>query len=122
MTLAEELASVYETAGVDSTVARYNTLRERFYGSGAYDFSERSLNELGNTLLGQGHPDDAIRVLSLNAEQNPRSSFAYSNLANACAAAGKRDLAVQNYEKAHELDPRNREAEQKLKGLREEGK
>jgi len=122
MTLAEELTLVYETAGIDSTVARYNTLRERFYGSGSYDFSERSLNEVGGTLLAQGHPDDAIRILSLNAEQNPKSSFAYSSLGNACAAAGKKDLAVQNYEKALELDPRNREAEQKLKELRGEPK
>jgi tetratricopeptide (TPR) repeat protein len=122
LTLAEELASVYESAGIDSTVARYNTLRDRVYGSGSYDFSERNLNEFGNTLLAEGHSQDAIRILSLNAEQNPKSSFAYSNLANAYAAAGQKDLAIQNYEKALELDPRNREAEQKLKELRGEVK
>jgi Flp pilus assembly protein TadD len=103
-------------------VARYNTLRDRFYGSGSYDFSERNLNEFGNTLLAEGHSQDAIRIFSLNAEQNPKSSFAYSNLANAYAAAGQKDLAIQNYEKALELDPRNREAEQKLKELRGEVK
>ena len=118
LTLAEELASVYESAGIDSTVARYNTLRDRFYSSGSYDFSERSLNEFGMSLLAEGHSPDAIRILSINVEQNPKSSFAYSNLGNACAAAGQKDLAIQNYEKALELDPRNREAEQKLKELR----
>jgi len=117
LTLAEELASVYESAGIDSTVARYNMLRDRFYGGGAYDFREGSLNELGSTLLAGGHSQDAIRILSLNAEQNSKSSFAYSNLANAYAAAGQKDLAIQNYQKALELDPRNREAEQKLKEL-----
>jgi tetratricopeptide (TPR) repeat protein len=118
MTLSEELGSVYETAGIDSTVARYAMLRERFYGAGAYDFSERSLNELGSSLLAKGRGDDAIRIFRLNVEQNPNSSFAYSSLADAYAAGGQKDLAIQSYEKAVQLEPRNREAEQKLRELR----
>ena len=118
MTLTEELASVYQTAGIDSTAARYRMLRDRFYGAGAYDFSERSLNDLGSTLLAQGHPTDAILIFQLNVEQNPSSSFAYKSLADAYAAAGQKDLAIQNYEKAISLEPRNREAELKLKELR----
>jgi tetratricopeptide (TPR) repeat protein len=119
MTLAEELASVYRASGVDSTVARYRMLRQRFYGTGSYDFSERSLNEVGSSLLSQGKSQDAILIFQLNVEQNPSSSFAYSSLADAYAAAGQKDLAIQNYEKAISLEPRNREAEQKLKELRE---
>jgi len=118
MTLSEELGDVYETAGIDSTVARYTMLRERFYGAGAYDFSEKSLNELGASLMEKGRHEDAIRIFRLNAEQNPTSSFAYSSLADAYAAAGQKDLAIQNYEKAVQLEPRNREAAQKLKELR----
>jgi tetratricopeptide (TPR) repeat protein len=122
MTLAEELTSVYESAGIDSTVARYSLLRDRFYGAGSYDFSERSLNELGGSLKAKGKVDDAIRIFQLNVQQNPNSSFAYSSLADAYAAAGQRDLAIQNYEKAVQLEPRNREADQKLKELRGPGK
>ena len=118
MTLTAELTSVYETAGIDSTVARYSLLRGRFYGSGSYDFSERSLNEVGANLMAKGRHDDAIRIFQLNVEQNPNSSFAYSSLADAYAAAGQKDLAIQNYEKAVQLEPRNREADQKLKELR----
>lgn len=122
LTLADELAEVYGAAGIDSTVARYTMLRERFYGAGSYDFSERSLSEFGATLLAQGHPNDAIRVFRLNVDQNPNSSFAYSSLADAYAAAGQKDLAIQSYEKAIQLEPRNRDAEQKLKELRGDGK
>jgi tetratricopeptide (TPR) repeat protein len=118
MTLTAELTTVYETAGIDSTVARYSLLRNRFYGSGSYDFSERSLNEVGGDLMAKGRHDDAIRIFQLNVEQNPNSSFAYSSLADAYAAAGQKDLAIQNYEKAVQLEPRNREADQKLKELR----
>ena len=118
MTLSEELGSVYETAGIDSTVARYTMLRERFYGAGAYDFSEKSLNDLGAALMEKGRNEDAIRIFRLNVDQNPNSSFAYSSLADAYAAVGNKDLAIQNYERAVQLEPRNREAEQKLKALR----
>jgi tetratricopeptide (TPR) repeat protein len=97
-------------------------LRERFYGAGAYDFSERSLNEIGANLMAQGRHDDAIRIFRLNVEQNPSSSIAYSSLADAYAAAGQKDLAIQNYERALQLEPRNREAGQKLKELRGETK
>ena len=122
MTLSDELADVYEKAGIDSTVARYTMLRDRFFGAGSYDFSERSLSELGSTLMAKGRHDDAIRIFQLNVQQNPNSSFVYSSLADAYAAAGQKDLAVQNYEKAVQLEPRNREAEQKLKALRGEAK
>lgn len=122
LTLSDELAGVYEMSGVDSTVARYTMLRERYYGSGAYDFSERSLQELGSSLMTQGHPADAVRIFQLNVEQNPNSSFACSSLADAYAAAGQKDLAIQNYEKAIQLDSRNRDAQEKLKALRGETK
>ncbi|HYR51494.1 MAG TPA: c-type cytochrome [Candidatus Dormibacteraeota bacterium] len=118
-TLADDLAYVYGSAGIDSTVARYTMLRERFYGAGSYDFSERSLNEFGSNLLVEGHPADAVRIFQLNVEQNPNSSFAYASLGDAYAASGQKEPAIQAYEKAVQLDPRNREADQKLKSLRE---
>lgn len=118
LSLTDELAGVYETAGIDSTVARYTLLRERFYGAGSYDFSERSLSELGAAMMAKGRHDDAVRIFQLNVQQNPNSSFAYSSLADAYAAGGQKDLAIQNYEKAVQLEPRNRDAEQKLKELR----
>jgi len=121
LTLADELSGVYETAGIDSTVARYNLLHDRFYGAGSYDFTERSLNELGASLMAKGKNEDAVRIFQLNVQQNPNSSPAYSSLADAYAAAGQKDLAIQNYEKAVQLEPRNRDAEEKLKKLRGDG-
>jgi cytochrome c-type biogenesis protein CcmH/NrfG len=72
--------------------------------------------------MSKGKNDDAIRVFQLNVQQNPNSSSAYSSLADAYAAAGQKDLAIQNYEKAVQLEPRNREADQKLKELRGQSK
>jgi tetratricopeptide (TPR) repeat protein len=122
MTLAQELSAVYQKAGVDSAVAAYRTLRGRYYGTAAFDFSERSLGELSGDLMKSGHKEDAIKILLLNVEQNPQSSFAYSTLADAYADTGQKDLAIQSYKKAIELDPTNRGAEQRLRQLSGEGK
>jgi len=122
LTLVQELTAVYQKSGVDSTAAAYRALRGRYYGTAAYDFSERSLNDLGGALMEQGKKEDAIRILQLNVEQNPQSSFAYSSLADAYADSGQKDLAIQNYKKAVELDSNNRGAEQRLRQLSGEGK
>lgn len=86
--LPEVLTASYETGGIDSTVARYNALRKRYYGSAAYDFSEGSLIDASNTIRRQGHPDDALKLLELNVEMNPNSNYAKRNLANATIAQG----------------------------------
>jgi len=86
--LQDVLTASYETGGIDSTVARYNTLRKRYYGSFAYDFSEAPLNDASSTLRRQGHPDDALRLLELNVEMNPNSNYAKRSLAGATIAKG----------------------------------
>ncbi len=114
LTLAEELTIVYEKSGIDSTAAAYKSLRGRFYGRGAYDFGEESLNAFGRSLLARGRQEDAFAIFRLNVEQNPTAG-AYVGLGDAYMAAGQTDMAVQNYKKALELDPMNHEAEQKLR-------
>jgi len=74
--LQEVLKIAYDTGGVDSTLARYHTLRDRYYGRAAYDFSEVPLADVGNQLATGGRPADAERLLAFNVEMNPTSSFA----------------------------------------------
>ena len=109
--LAELLARVIE---------EYEKLRSRFYGRGAYDFGEGSLNRLGYALLEKEDAGAAIAVFRENARQFPESSNVYDSLAEAFLASGRADSAKYYYERAVELDPRNRNAKQKLKEL--EGK
>jgi tetratricopeptide (TPR) repeat protein len=122
MTLVDELRGVYETAGIDSTLSRYGSLRARFYGRAAYDFGEESLNDLAGALMDKGRFEDAILILKLNVEQYPASSRAYDSLAEAYLKAGQKEQAIQASRKALELDPKNRNAERRLKELGSEGK
>ncbi len=121
MTLGEELTRVYEAGGVEAALAEYTTLRERFYGRGAYDFGEGSLNQLGYALLQRDDVDGAIAVLARNVERFPDSANVYDSLGEAYMKAGKRDLAIANYEKSLALDPSNDNAAQMLRKLREGG-
>lgn len=118
ISLQTELSAVYAKDGIDSTVAKYQDLREKFYGSGSFDFGEGSLNELGYELLQGDHAADAVTVFKLNAEEFPESGNVWDSLGEGWLAVGDRDQAISCYEKAVELDPRNRNAAAQLEKLR----
>jgi len=87
-TLQEVLTASYEQGGIDSTMARYQALRNRYYGRAAYDFGEVPLTDVSGQLAQQGHPDDAMRLLEYNVEMNPNSMFAKHRLASATIVKG----------------------------------
>lgn len=116
-TLEEELGEAYRRSGVTAALAQYRELRERYYGRGAYDFGERSLNAFGRELLGKGDRDGAITVLRLNASEFPGSGSVWDGLAEAYLAAGKTLLAEIYYRKSLEVDPQNANAIEKLRKL-----
>jgi hypothetical protein len=58
--LSDALAISYEKGGIDSTVARYHRLRDRYYGSASYNFNEVSLGDAANELGKGGHDADAL--------------------------------------------------------------
>lgn len=74
--LQDVLKQSYDDGGMDSTVARYHTLRDRFYGRALYDFGEVPLADVANDVGNAGHTADAVRLHALNVEMNPTSMFA----------------------------------------------
>ena len=61
--------------GVDAAVAEYRRLRERYYGTHSYDFSELVLPMYAQELFRSGQSDAAIGLTELNAEHYPDSYF-----------------------------------------------
>ena len=116
-TLEQELREAYREAGIDAALARYHELREEFYGRGALDFGERSLNAFGYELLGEEQAADAVAVFRLNAEQFPESGNVWDSLGEGLLAAGQREEAIDAYEKSLELDPENDNAREKLREI-----
>jgi CubicO group peptidase (beta-lactamase class C family) len=78
---------------------------------------EGRLNELGYILLRDKKLAGAIAVFKLNAEFHPQSSNVYDSLGEAYAENGDKELAIANYKKALELDPKNKDAAEMLKKL-----
>ncbi len=84
----------------------------------AYMNAEPRLIGLGYELMARKRVDQAIEVFKLNVSAFPRSANAYDSLGKAYAAAGNRELAIKNYEKAVELDPKMSSANEALRKLR----
>lgn len=61
---------------------------------------------------------EAIEVFKLNVEAFPQSFNAYDSLGEAFAAAGEQELAVKNYEKSLELNPKSQSGIDALKKLK----
>jgi len=71
--LGDELSQTLADSALDAAILRYRDLRERYYGSGSYDFSELVLNDLAWAEARGGRADNALGLLTLNAEFFPAS-------------------------------------------------
>ena len=80
---------------------------------------ENSINNTGYALLDAGKHKEAIEAFKMNVQLHPNSWFAYDSLAEGYAEAGQKDLAIKNYEKSVELNPKNETGLAALKKLRQ---
>jgi CubicO group peptidase (beta-lactamase class C family) len=94
--------------GVPAAIALYRTLKEQ--KPNEYDFSEMELNTLGYQLLQMKKVAEAIEIFKLNVEAYPNAANPYDSLGEAYLAHGDKELAIINYKKAVELDPKNTNA------------
>jgi predicted alpha/beta superfamily hydrolase len=111
----ETLLQTIRARGLRAAIAQYKELKRNHYMD--YDFSASELDEFGFALIRMDRLTDAIDMLALNAEMFPNSSDAYDSLADAYQQHGDVQLAVQNYRKALELNPRDTHAGQELEKL-----
>jgi CubicO group peptidase (beta-lactamase class C family) len=95
--------------------ARYRDIKTK--SPQAFDFSEPEVNRLGYMLLQRGRVAEAIDVFLINVEEHPRSWNVYDSLAEAYAAHGDRDLAIANYKKSLEMNPKNTNGADRLRML-----
>jgi tetratricopeptide (TPR) repeat protein len=82
-----------------------------------YQNVEFQVNRLGYELLGKKQIDQAIEIFKLNTLQFPESSNAFDSLGDGYVARGNNDLAMKNYQRALQLDPKNASAKESLDRL-----
>jgi tetratricopeptide (TPR) repeat protein len=117
-TLNSVLAEAVEEKGIDSAVALYHDLRQKYYGSGQYDFGETSLNQLSEALLGQKKNKEGLAIMEMNFDSNhPDSVWSYHMLAMAHEANGQLAKAIADYRKVLELHPDDDWAKEQILSL-----
>ena len=128
----DELAGIYnpEIAASDPVTALRMELRQRGYEHAIEVFKElkkknadfqpleNDLNDWAYRMLnGGGKPKEALEIFKLNVFLYPNSANVYDSVAEAYEANGFRELAITNYKRSLELDPRNTHAAQQLRRL-----
>ncbi len=115
--LSEVLAEDVRSKGVPAAIKHYQQLKTQFYGSGAYDFRETSLDALAGELTTAGKVDEALAILDLAAQEFPQSGFVPYLQGEALLKKGDRQGALARYQRALELQPRNEAARRRIAEL-----
>ena len=80
-------------------------------------FEEATLNNLGYRLIQKNRLADAIEIFKLNTEAYPQSGNVWDSLGEAYMLGGERELAIRNYRKSLEVNPKNTNAVPMLERL-----
>ena len=121
-TLADALEATIQKDGVQAGQEKYRQLREKYYGSGAYDFRPLSLAAVAEWLANdRKDPDGAISLVQFSIGIDPNAAESYITLGRIQEAKGDKADAIASYKKALELQPENSRVQQQLQQL-ESGK
>jgi hypothetical protein len=115
--LADIVTEAVGAGGLDSAVRAYRALRQQYYGRAAYDFGEGTLASAAQGLLQARRPDDALGLLTLDAEFFPSSASLVGQMGEAYLAKADTATAIVKYRQALQLDPNDRFARMRLRAL-----
>lgn len=101
--------------GADAAIQKYRDLKE---SPGDYQLGEETLDQTGHALLKNGKIQDAIAILKTNVLEHPKSVDAYDSLGEAYTDSGRKELAIESYQNALELDSHDQSAADALKKLK----
>lgn len=114
-TLGAALMKAVRKGGAAAAVESYRKLRDRYYGSGAYDFSPDALvGVAGDVAETTKDFDGALQLLQLNLEFSPKHAETHVAIGRVQMARGDKAAAIASFEKALQLDPNHRGARQML--------
>jgi len=113
ISLSAQLGETFRAEGIEASLAQYSELKEKYYGTGAYQFTESILNDLGYAALSD-NPSGAVKMFNLNAKEYPKS---WNVFADGYMQSGDKKKAKKYYKKSLKLNPNNQNAKDMLKKL-----
>ena len=114
LSIGDVLLKTIQEQNVDAAIQQYHDLKAA--QPTKYDFGESALDDFAYRLEEMKKSKEALRILELNAHENP-SPYTYDSLGEACTEAGDKDCAVKSFKKALELSPNDTNATERLKKL-----
>ncbi len=108
----------WQTSGVEAAIDQYQ--HELKGNTENYSFGPHKLRTFGYKLLDSGHPEDALKVFELNAEEYPDYHKTYRALAAAERKLGNLEKALEHLEEALAIDPDYRSAIKMKREISEE--
>ena len=115
MSIVALLETTIKDKGIEAGIAQYRELKAK--SAATHDLSEPELNQLGYRLLQSGKLKEAVEIFKLNVEAYPQGFNTYDSLGEAYMALNERDLAITNFKKSLELNPKNTSAVNNLARL-----
>jgi tetratricopeptide (TPR) repeat protein len=115
--LTEILDESLTKGGIDLAVKNFNEFIKNPIHK--YASTEQPLLEAGQRLLNEKKYNEAAVLFQINAERNPNSFRAYFALGETFARIGKKDLAIENFEKSLRINPKNYDVLQRYKEVKE---
>jgi len=106
--ISQTLTTTIASDGIDAALKQYHELKVA--APATYNFDESELNNLGYRLIHKNQFKEAIRIFQLNVEAYPKSANTYDSLAEGYMDDGESALAIANYQKSLQLNPKNRNA------------
>ncbi len=103
--------------GIDYFTKRFYEIKGSLRRAHPIDISEDEMIRLGRRLLSDGRMEDGIRVLEVNAAEDPRSWKARQELGEAHERSGNPDRAIAAFQEAIKLAPDNPELIRKVEFL-----
>ncbi len=113
LSIASAIMETYSKEGVEKGHEQYEKLKK----DPEYKLNQREMNRTGYGLLQSDKIKEAIDVFMINVTEFPDSANAYDSLGEAYLADGQKELALKNYKKAVEMDPKNENAKKIIEEL-----
>lgn len=114
--IAETVGKTILTHSAKEGIKHYHELKTKHHQD--YKFEESELNTLGYKLLRTNKVEEAIEIFKLNVREYPEAYNTYDSLAEAYLISGQKELAITNYAKSFELNPKNTNAKNMITKLR----
>jgi CubicO group peptidase (beta-lactamase class C family) len=114
--LHDLILATSKNKGVDAAIEEYRSMKAT--RSPGLIFDVNQLNYVANDLRQAKKMSAAIKILELNTQEYPNSSLAFESLGETYKRNGKKKEAIESYEKAVQLDPKNEHAKWILEKLK----